>query len=384
MNPYLFSDIYIQQVSKNNKEPCGDVADFIYTKDYATVVLSDGLGSGAKANIYAHLCTSRLLGLLKNGATLRQAFNTVVKTMNDSWGTPEPFAVFTLMRIYHTGKTTILSYEMPPPLKIGLHYAQVLKSRSYMVEKAVIHEVECCLEKGEGVLIISDGVSYAGIGKGRVHGWEVQEIAKYLNQYAREHDQIPANHIAELVLGKTIEYWKNYPGDDCSVVFAHSRRGIIANIITGPPADKEKDQQLVNDFMNEKGIKIVCGGSTAKMVARETRKDLVIRHDDNYLTPPKYSIDNINLATEGVVTLNQVYNMLDEEIEDLDKNSPVYELAYFLKMADRVNIWLGTARNLGETNIEFKQQGILPRNKIINLLGGKLKKMNKLVVIKEV
>jgi hypothetical protein len=56
-------------------------------------------------------------------------------------------------------------------------------------------------------------------------------------------------------------------------------------------------------------------------------------------------------------------------------------LAHLLKMADRVNIWQGDAENLGEGKIEFRQQGLLNRKKIIDKLVKRLQNQGKLVVL---
>ena len=88
----------------------------------------------------------------------------------------------------------------------------------------------------------------------------------------------------------------------------------------------------------------------------------------------------INLVTEGIITLNQVYNLFDEENIDNEDDSPVFELLEMLKMADRVNIFAGKSSNTASGNIVFKQQGILPRKVILQLLKEKLNEKGKLVV----
>jgi len=45
---------------------------------------------------------------------------------------------------------------------------------------------------------------------------------------------------------------------------------------------------------------------------------------------------------------------------------------------------LGGAPNLGGDHISFRQQGVLPRGKIVPLLADALRKMDKLVVIEEI
>jgi hypothetical protein len=90
----------------------------------------------------------------------------------------------------------------------------------------------------------------------------------------------------------------------------------------------------------------------------------------------------MDLVTEGAVTINQVYNIWDEDSDKLERNSPVTVLYSLLSVADRVNIFFGTSPNLAEGDIGFIQTGILQRKVILPLLADKLKSAGKLVVIR--
>ena len=92
----------------------------------------------------------------------------------------------------------------------------------------------------------------------------------------------------------------------------------------------------------------------------------------------------MQLVTEGAVTLNQVYNLLDEDIRELDEDSGVTELRCMLEVADRVHIIVGTADNSAAEHISFRQRGILKRKQIIPLIAKKLEAAGKLVIIETV
>lgn len=84
------------------------------------------------------------------------------------------------------------------------------------------------------------------------------------------------------------------------------------------------------------------------------------------------------------MTLNQVYNLLDEDVNKLKEDSGVTELCALLQIADRVNITMGTARNRANGDIAFRQRGILDRHRIVPLIAEKLRLAGKLVVVEEV
>ncbi len=101
------------------------------------------------------------------------------------------------------------------------------------------------------------------------------------------------------------------------------------------------------------------------------------------ITPPDYEIEGVDLVSEGAVTLNQVYNIWDEDTQKLDPDSPVTILYSLLTAANRVNFYLGRAKNPASEDIAFTQMGILRREKIMPLIIEKLKLEGKLVVVKE-
>ena len=157
----------------------------------------------------------------------------------------------------------------------------------------------------------------------------------------------------------------------------------ILNIFTGPPLEMSDDDTVVPNFLKSDGIKVVCGSSTANIVSRYLDKPLKVDSVQvNFIEPPKYSLEGIDLVTEGAVTLNQVYNILDEKPDEYAQNrggvSTLYSLFQF---ADRINFTVGKTKNEAHTDVIFRQVGVLPRTSIVPLIAEKLKKEGKLVVI---
>lgn len=378
---YIHSDVFCFQTPKKKGHPCGDAYE-VYRDSKATiVVLADGLGSGIKAHIAAKMYVSRLLGLIKGGVSVREAFRALTDTMDKVWGTGDPFAVFTLLKIMNNGNAVVLSYEMPPPILVNPVYAHVLKDRVYTKNKAIIHESTCKLSKDEGILLVSDGITQAGIGKRFRDGWGTDGIIRYI-QSGLTGERLNGEKIVVDVHAQALSYWPKDKGDDCSALFALNRNGIVVNLMCGPPLNKEHDSEFVNSFMRSGGIKIICGGSTSKVAASVTGREINISQSGNKITPPSYEIKGIDMVCEGMVTLNQAYHLLEEDINSIGKQNPATELANYLKMADRINIWEGLAQNVGEGQIEFKQQGLLNRSKILKALTQRLELQGKLIDIK--
>lgn len=376
---YIHTDVFAVQSSKKPQWPCGDAYGVIRDLKATTIILADGLGSGVKAHIAATMCVSRLKGLITEGASLREAFRSVTDTMDKAWGSGDPFAVFTVARILNNGQATVLTYEMPPPILVNPVYAQILKDRVYTQKKAIIHESYCMLSKDEGILLMSDGITQAGIGQRFVYGWESDGVQRYVESKLNG-ERIDGESLVMDIHAKGRSYWPNDKGDDCSVVLGLNRRGIIVNLICGPPSDKENDEKFARSFINSEGIHIVCGGTTAKIISNMAKKKLEIKKSDSSVTPPAYSIDGFEMVTEGVVTLNQVYHLLEDNTADLPMETIPGELAWYLRMADRINVWEGTASNLGHDQVEFRLQGLFNRAQILKVITERLKEQGKLVV----
>ncbi len=377
---YIHVEIEYCQTPKRTGAPCGDVLAYERTASYSTLVCADGIGSGIKANIAATMCASRLMELMRRGFSPRNAFASVVDTMENAKDPELPYAVFSVVRILNDGQATILSYEMPPPIFVGARQATVLTQRTLEIESTLVGESNCYIEPGEGVIVVSDGVTQAGIGRGMRNGWQIDGTCRFVNDCLA--DGVDLRKLPEIIHRKAREFDQLRPGDDCTVVLAACRWGNTVNILTGPPSDKREDRRVVKEFLSSEGRKIVCGGTTAGIVSEYLSKALLVEQNpDLAVAPPRYMLEGIDLVTEGAVTLNQVYNIIDEDPSRYEELSGVTELCGLLRAADRINIMIGVAANPANTDITFRQMGIMPRDKVILLIAEKLRHSGKLVVV---
>lgn len=379
---YRHIDVSQAQSSKYCGQPCGDVLFCERTVYHTTIVCMDGLGSGIKAHVAAHMNTARIIELLRGGQSLREAFTVLVNTVNRWRDNNLPFTAFTLLRILNDGAATILTYENPYPILITRGEAIVLPTRALVLDKGVATEAHCHLSPGDGIVLFTDGITQSGIGTRKPLGWSLEEITKYVNILLGQ--QVNYADIARLVHDKSCELDSGSPGDDRTVVFAHCRNGSAINVFTGPPCDIKHDNNCSANFMRLYGKKIICGATTAGIVAKYLDKQVTVDTSGvNMFTPPKYFIEGVDLVTEGVVTLNQVYNLLDDDLSGVDDTTAAVELARQLQQADLVRFCVGNALNPANEDIVFKKQGILQRNEVAKLIAEKLKKSGKTVSVYE-
>jgi hypothetical protein len=351
------------------------------TEDYTLVACADGLGSGIKANLAATMALGRLSGLVRGGYSLREAFARLARTMNEAREPGLPYSAFSVARFLPSGETTILSYDAPEPVWASYHTASALRQNRFEYDGAEIGEAHCVLEPGEAILLVSDGITQAGLGGGLPMGWGIERVA----QFARDHKRsgAPWEDLPEAIHRQARRLWGSKRGDDCTVCLGVCREGNMVTVFTGPPAVRAADDAAVSEFLSGDGAKVVCGATTAQIVARRIGKTLQVDQDSlDSIAPPFYTLDGIDLVTEGAVTLNQVYNILEEDDSRYEAKSGVSSLARLLKDADRVEFLVGRAPNLAGEDIAFRQQGILPRTTIVPLLAEKLQSAGKLVLVR--
>lgn len=369
------------QAAKKPGGICGDYITTERTAEATTVIVADGIGTGIKARVAAVMCASRLMELIRVGFTLREACQKVVETMHAARTMDIPFSAFSVCRVLVSGHATVVSYEIPSPILINNRLAAYLpKQRVFPMGLEMVGEVNCMLEYGDSVVMVSDGVSQAGLGQQYRMGWGIQGACDFINGLLAQGTlmkDIPGRIVANVrdISGATY-------GDDTTCSLLLCREARVLNILTGPPARKMDDARVVREFMDMKGMRIVCGSSTAEIVARNLGVPVEMKNMSNaYHKPPSYDIKGVDYATEGAITLNQVYNILGEAPEKLEPDSSVSDLYRFFHASDTINFLVGTAANPGHEHIVFRQMGVYPRDVIVRLLADKLRSMGKLVNI---
>lgn len=377
---YLHVEVTSAQSSKKPGAPCGDVIHWERREPWTTVVCCDGLGSGITANLTSHLFVSRLFELERCGVSLRDAFGRVAQTIHDGRGKEGLYAALAVSRILPNGETTTMTYDAPPAILVSPGSAQILTRRSFNLEGAVVSESHCQLGAGDGLLLTTDGITQAGIGTRFAEGWGSEGVARYLTDCLA--GGIPVVESARLAHDQACRHWGGALRDDVSAVLASCRPGRSLTILTGPPRRTEMDRSVAQRFLSADGCKVVCGATTAQIVARRLGTELQVKADDAaMLAPARYALPGIDLVTEGAVTLNQVYNILETDPSQYEEDSGVTDLCDLLRLADRIHFIVGCNQNPANFGIAFQQRGILNRVNIVPLLGEKLKSLQKHVII---
>ena len=132
----------------------------------------------------------------------------------------------------------------------------------------------------------------------------------------------------------------------------------VITLMTGPPLKKETDGFVVEKLMASPGVKIVCGSTTSEIVLRESKKEAQVFLSKDGRYPPVYKTSSVDLMTEGMITLNMVYEYMFNYKSKQDNVISV--LGEMLMNSLEITFLIGTAKSM---NVPTNK--LLPRDLIM-------------------
>jgi len=378
---HLYAEVKMAQLSKFGEELCGDKIEIARTPDSTIIVLSDGLGSGVKANILATLTTKIASSMLQRGISLEDVVNTITETLPICRERKIAYSTFQILQITTAGQAKLVEFDSPHAFLLREGKVVAFPTEEVLLGGKVINIGTLHLQPEDIILLVSDGVIHAGIGGLLKLGWTWEGISRHLQTAYR------AGWDADKVVKQLIDccegYYLGRPGDDSSVVAVRLREVRMAAIFTGPPASASQDEAIVSRFLRLPGIKIVAGGTTAKIVSRVTGRPLkvTLSYSDPNI-PPIGHIPGIDLVTEGVLTLNAAVERIfdTKRLSNQSYQDGATLLARQLLFVDKIIILAGRAVNPAHQNPKFPA-GINIKEQVLAKLRHSLEQVGKEVVI---
>jgi hypothetical protein len=354
----LFIESGGAHICKYGEILCGDSLAVSPISGGKLMVLSDGLGSGVKANILATLTTRIAMRLMERGLPLEEVVETLTDTLPECKVRKIAYSTFTLLKVLDDGSVYLAEFDNPPTFFLKRGYVSKLSYRDRVVGTRKIREARIKAEAGDWLVMVSDGEIHAGIGGLLNLGWDWDKIAKFLE--VQIYEDASAQKIAQVLVDQAKDLYESRPGDDTTVGVFKIRPKRFASFMIGPPVRKEHDEAVVNHFLQLPGRKIVSGGTTAGILAKTLGKDVVV--DLSTMTnkiPPIGKLEGIDLVTEGVHTVNHALEIL-ETIKDSDElvgqRDGAGRLAWEFLNADQITIFLGQAINPAHLNPNLPQE----------------------------
>ncbi len=368
-------------LNKAGEELCGDSVVFIRNPDQITIVLSDGLGSGVKANILSTLTTKIISVMLKRGVSIQEVTKTLTATLPECKVRKIAYSTFSIAQSFFSGDTYVTEYDNPPAFFICKGKVHHLDYELRKFNDRTIKESHLMLNPGDYLVFVSDGEVHAGIGGVWNLGWDWEHIASYLEE--RSSLDLTAQQLANNLVDTANKLYEKKPGDDTTVGVLKVREKRFATLLIGAPLKKEDDPRVVNILMQSQGKKIVCGGTTGNIVARALHQEIEVdmKTASNNI-PPVGVIRGVDLVTEGTITIMSALELLKDssKVDILRyKKDGASRLAYELSDADTIQIVLGRAINPAHQNPDLPiNLGLKSKfvEEITQLLEGQDKEVN--------
>ena len=169
-------------LNKHGEELCGDNVVIARRPDSVIMVLSDGLGSGVKANILATLTTKIAATMLEMGASLEEVVETVGHSLPVCQVRDLAYSTFTILQIFSDGRVYLAEFDNPAVFYLHRgELTEIPKTERYIGDKKV-KEARFQAEIGDFLVAISDGVVHAGIGGVLNLGWQWSNVARFLEK----------------------------------------------------------------------------------------------------------------------------------------------------------------------------------------------------------
>lgn len=379
----FFIDYATASINKFGEELCGDKVEFCRTDNGCIAVLSDGLGSGVKANILSTLTSKIAITMLKEGLPIQDVVDTIIHTLPMCQVRKLAYSTFTIVKVDKHGMAYVVEFDNPSIF--FLHHNKIKEIESNLVEinGKKIKESSFKLSQGDALIFVSDGAIHAGVGNLINLGWGWKEVAAFIEDMP--HNKMSSKDVTNKLIDACDALYIGKPGDDTTAVALKMIRSKRVTLFSGPPKDKNKDKEIVDIFVKSEGRKIVCGGTAANIVARELDKDIETNVDyiDRNI-PPIASIDGIDLVTEGVLTIKAAVEILDKiktstTLDFLKEKNGAAKLAKMLfEDCTHLDMMVGRAINPAHQNPDFPEE-LSIKYKLLKELENVLRSLGKIV-----
>ena len=371
-------------MNKYGEELCGDRVQIVEFGDYKTLVLADGMGSGVKANILSTMAAKMLSTMVSNGVGIDECVQIITETLPINRDVGLNYCTFTIIHVCRDGSGIIYEYDNPQAVFYHNGSCQNLERSSRQILSETVYRSEFQLSANDYILTMSDGVIFAGPEDTMNYGWQRPQVLEFLNN--RSQDAMSAAVVSAVLGEACMALYAGKPRDDTTIAAVKAIELYPVAVLVGPPLDMKNTDSHIKHFLDFKGCHIVCGGTTAELVAGYTGREIrMSRESDDPDVPPISYIDGIDLVTEGALTMAKLASLSDEYLDPYalngrkyNKNNGASMIASILfEKASDITFFIGRAVNAAHVGTVADSS---VKAKAIEHLCQNLRKMGKNVI----
>lgn len=213
------ADIAAKSLIKYGEELCGDKTEILTAGQDQILILADGMGSGVKANILATL-TSKILGtMFQHGADIEDCVQTVIRTLPVCQVRKAAYSTFSILKLGADGNARLIEFDNPSCIFLRNGVEIPLTWTKMQIEGKTIQESRFPVEVGDYLILLSDGVTFAGLGGVYPFGWTRERACAFAAEISLQCSD--AKELVSLLLDKCLTLYENHPGDDTTLLAAH-------------------------------------------------------------------------------------------------------------------------------------------------------------------
>lgn len=386
----LTADIAYSSLIKLGEQLCGDHVEMIENDDGSVVlVLADGMGSGVKANILSTLTSKIISTMINQKLSVNECVKAIIDTLPVCRERCVAYCTFTIIRLSPSLDAEITQYDNPHVFLLRDGKFSDMPETCDVIENRKVYSAHTKLKEADVLIAMSDGALHANSEIRLNLDWERPQIISYMEKVYKP--DYTAKMLSSVLLEKINSLYGGEPGDDTTVCAVKVRKRRAVNLMFGPPAHKEDDNAVLEEFFGLSGKHVLCGGTTAEIASRYLGADIIMGtpSKDDPSVPPICKLKGADLVTEGVITVSRlvenVNNYNEEHLDYLDwvnKGDGVSLLSQLLlDEASDINFFVGRAINPAHQNPNLPISFNL-KMKLIEELADRLKKMGKRVKVK--
>lgn len=364
----MFIDVDCSQIKKFGQNAYGDYFASQRTDNQERViaVLSDGLGSGVKANILSCMTATMMLRFIEEDVPIQKAAQIIMNALPVCQVRKISYATFSAVDCRQDGTVRIVEEGNPAfvwmrgKTEMTADYRE-WTSPNFPDRHLRLYQFQVAL--GDRLVFCSDGVTQAGLGTPVYPlGWQRSGLITFLTDTITQDPDISSTALSEAVIrrAQTTEEHEQ-AGDDISCAVLYFRTPRRALIFTGPPYDKMNDAEYCRLFDSFTGKKAICGGTTANLIARELKRDITTPDEVGAGNlPPIAYMPGVDLVTEGILTLTRALDYLEHQ--ELAHNDAAGALVVFLLDSDVIEFMVGATVNQAHYDPSFPIEIEIRRN----------------------
>lgn len=348
----MFIDIACHQMKKYNQNAYGDyfASKRVPGESRLLAVLSDGLGSGIKANILSCMTATMLLRFMERHIPVGRAAEIVMNSLPVCKVRKISYSTFSAVDCTDDGDVVLVEEGNPDFILWRSGAAadlpfSIINSKTFKNRHTRVYKFKASL--GDRIVMCSDGVTQAGLGGERLKlGLRREGLEDYLSAVLTDCPDMSSDALSHHI----VEYARliepdGLPKDDVSACVLYFREPRKTLVFTGPPYHQEQDAEYARIFDSFDGKKAVCGGTTANLLSRELNRPITMDISADAGDLPACSfMDGADLITEGILTLTKAAEYLETGIPEGKRNAAV-RLVEFLLDSDSILFMIGAKLN---------------------------------------